>query len=126
MAVVFLMLGAEMIGLSRRRRWFVGSAVASALVILLALDFVNPEAQVVALNVNHAQATGKIDAGYLGQLSSDATPAMLDAAPSLAEPLQADVLKAACAGPRVYSPPVAAFNRSQAEAAEARLTGLCD
>src|SRR5215472_16368664 len=80
MAIVFVFLAAEMLGVWRRRRWFVGAIASSAAAVLLALNFVNPEAVVVALNVNHAQATGKVDTAYLAELSSDATPALLEAA----------------------------------------------
>src|SRR5579859_2025351 len=52
MAVVFVFLAAEMLGLWRRRRWFVGATMASAVAVLLALNFVNSEALVVALNVD--------------------------------------------------------------------------
>ncbi len=120
MALVFALLGAEMLGIGRRRRWFVGATAVSAFGLLLILNIVNPEALVVALNADHANATGKLDAGYLAQLSSDATPAVLAAAPAMDPALGRPLLDQACAGPRDYAPSLAAFSLSGADAAAAR------
>jgi hypothetical protein len=119
-ALVFVFLAAEMLGLWRHRRWFVGVTTSTAVAVLLALNFVNPEAVVVALNVNHAQATGKIDRDYLAQLSSDATPALLAAVPTVGSGLGDEIVGVACRGPRSYSPAISAFNLSEADAADAR------
>lgn len=121
-AVVFLLFAADLAGLWRRRRWFVGATSATALAVLLALNFVNPEAVVVALSTSHAQSAHKIDAQYLSELSSDATPALLNSRLLLDTPLRDQVDAAACAGRRSYSPSLPAFNWAEAEAAEARLT----
>jgi uncharacterized protein DUF4153 len=121
-ALVFLFLATELLGLWRHRRWFVGAALFSAVVVLIALNLVNPEAVVVALNVNHAQATGKVDTDYLAQLSSDATPALLDAVPVVGPTLGRDIVSVACRGPRTYAPAISAFNISDAGAAAARRT----
>ena len=112
-ALVFVLLALDFLGVGKGRRWFVGSAVVSALGVLLALNIANPEAVVVALNTNHAQSTHKLDLDYLATLSSDATPALL----------QSGIRKVACVGPRDYAPPPAAFNWSDAEAATARRAG---
>ena len=120
MAVVFLFLAAELLGLWRHRRWFVGATASSAVAVLLALNFVSPEAVVVGLNINHAQASGKIDANYLAGLSADATPPLLEAVPALGPTLGRDIVGVACRGPRSYAPPVGAFNISEANAADAR------
>ena len=103
-AVVFLLFAADLAGVWRRRRWFVGAMSATALALLLALNFVNPEAMVVALNTSHAQSAHKIDTKYLAELSSDATPALLNSRHLLDSPLRDQVDAAACAGPRSYSP----------------------
>jgi hypothetical protein len=120
-AVVFLLLAADLAGLFSRRRWFVGVTTLTALSLLLALNLANPEAVVVALNVERAATTHKIDAQYFGELSSDATPARLAAHSQIDASLWPDVASAACAGPRHYSPSPAAFNWADAEAAQARL-----
>jgi hypothetical protein len=119
-AVVFLLLAADMAGLFRRRRWFVGATSISAMAVLLALNLLNPEAIVVALNVGHAQATHKIDAHYFAELSSDATPALLADRTHLDPSLNRDISRVACAGPHSYSASPAAFNLSDAAAATAR------
>jgi len=120
MAIVFVFLAAEMLGVWRRRRWFVGAIASSAAAVLLALNFVNPEAVVVALNVNHAQATGKVDTAYLAELSSDATPALLEAAATVSPRLEHDLAGVACRGPHAYAPAITAFNFSDSDAAAAR------
>ena len=122
-AVVFVLLAADFLGLWSRRRWFVGATIASALMVLLGLNFINPEALVVAFNTNHAQTAHKIDSQYLAELSSDATPALLASRASLEQALRGQVDQAACSGQRTYSVAPAAFNWSDAQAAAARQAG---
>lgn len=122
-ALVFVLLAADLAGLFHRRRWFVGVTTLTALSLLLVLNLANPEAVVVALNVDRATATHKIDAQYFRELSSDATPALLSSRAQIDASLWPDVAAAACAGPRNYAPSPAAFNWADAEAAEARLQG---
>jgi len=122
-AVVFLLLAADMAGVIRRRRWFVGATSISAMAVLLALNLVNPEAIVVGLNVNHARTTHRIDAQYFAELSSDATPALLADRAQLDASISGNVSRVACAGPHTYSSSPAAFNLSDAAAATARRKG---
>ena len=121
--VVFLLLAADFMGALSHLRWFIGATATSAAVVLLGLNIANPEAVVVGLNTNHAQITHKIDGAYLAELSSDATPALLASRTELDPALRDQVTSAACNGPRDYSPPAAAFNWAEAEAATARQTG---
>ena len=88
--------------------------------MLLGLDFANPEAMVVAFNTSHAQTAHKIDSQYLAELSSDATPALLDSRAGLEPALRAQVTGTACAGERSYNPTWAAFNLADLWAADAR------
>ncbi len=120
LGVVFLLLAADFLGILRRRRWFIGATATTAAVVLLGLNFANPESIVVALNTDHAQIAHKIDSHYLAELSSDATPALLASRDYLEPALRQQVTDAACAGPRTYAPPVPAFNFADAQAAEAR------
>jgi hypothetical protein len=119
-AAVFLLLAADMAGLFRRRRWFVGAASISAMAVLMSLNLLNPEAIVVALNVDHAQSTHRIDAQYFAELSSDATPALLAGRAQLEASAAGDVSRVACAGPHSYAASPAAFNLSDAAAASDR------
>lgn len=119
-AVVFLLLAADIAGVFRKRRWFVGATITSAAVVLLALNFANPEAIVVALNIDHARTTHKIDAEYLGQLSSDATPSLLAGSSELDATISRQVAPVACAGPHSYAPQPAAYNVADSNAAAAR------
>lgn len=122
-ALVFVLLAADMGGLFRRRRWLVGATSISAIAVLLALNLINPEAVVVNLNLQHAQSTHKIDTQYLAELSSDATPALLAQRPQVDPSLGRDITHVACTGPRTSSSSPAAFNWSDAAAASARRTG---
>jgi hypothetical protein len=111
--LIFMLLAADFAGLFRRRRWLVGATAVSAIAVLLALNATNPEAIVVSLNIERAQATHKIDAPYLATLSSDATPALMGSG-------SPEVRRIACVGPHTYSPVPAAFNWSDATAAMTR------
>lgn len=120
MAVVFVLLASELMGLWRGRRWFVGATLTTALAVLLGLNVLNPEATIVALNVSHAQTAHEVDASYLGGLSSDATPSLLSSLPAFDTTLRKQVAGVACTGARSYSPSVWAFNWSDESAAAAR------
>ena len=122
-AVVFLLLAADLGGLFRRRRWFVGATSLTALALLMALNFANPEAVVAQFNVDRAAATGKLDPQYLAELSADSVPALIAARSRISADFRQDVTTAVCAGPRQYQPSIPAFNWADAEAAEARRLG---
>ena len=119
-AVVFLLLAADMAGVFDQRRWFVGATSISAMAVLLALNLANPEAVVVALNIDHARSTHKIDAQYFAELSSDATPALLASRSQLNPDLSGDITRVACAGQKTNSANLSAFNLSDNAAATAR------
>ena len=114
-ALIFVLLAADFAGLFQRRRWLVGAISVSAMAVLLALNLINPEAIVVSLNIDRAQATHKIDAQYLATLSNDATPTLLASQ-------SPDIRRIACEGSRSYSVSPAAFNWSDATAAISRRT----
>jgi hypothetical protein len=119
-AVVFLLLAADLGGLFRGRRWLVGTAAMTALALLMALNFANPEVLVARFNVDRAASTGKLDPQYLADLSSDAVPTLLASRPQL-QPAEFSQIKAVvCSGPLAYAPSPAAFNLADADAASAR------
>ena len=122
-AVVFLLLAADLGGLFRSRRWFVGATALTALTLLLVLNFANPEAVVARLNIDHAASTGKLDPEYLAELSSDAVPTLLASTSKLVPELAVQMRAAVCSGAHLYKPSPAAFNWSDAAAVEARRDG---
>ncbi len=72
---------------SRAERFAFG-AMVSAFAVLGALNFVNPDAMVVRVNLARAESGQELDVAYLATLSADAAPALAsfltsDAAPSL-------------------------------------------
>ena len=120
LGLVFVLLAADFMGVLARRRWFIGASLTTALLVLLSLNALNPEAMVVSLNTSHAQTAHQIDGAYLSELSSDATPALLASRTAIEPSLRKQVTRAACAGPRSYTAPWAALNLSDAQAAAAR------
>ena len=122
-AVVFLLLAADLGGVLRRRRWFVGATAVTALALLMALNAVNPEAIVAKLNIDHAASTGKLDPQYLAELSGDAVPTLLSSRAELTPAMWTQIQDAVCAGPHAYSPAPAAFNWAEADAVSARQKG---
>jgi hypothetical protein len=122
-AVVFIVLAADFIGAWRKRRWFIGATLATAMVVLLGLNIASPESLVVGFNTSHAQVAHKIDSSYLAELSSDATPALLSSRDELDPALRAQVTQAACKGSRTYAVAWGAWNFADAQAAKARRTG---
>jgi hypothetical protein len=122
-AIVFLLLAAEAAGVFQRRRWFVGATSISAMALLLALNLVNPEAIVVTLNIDHSRFSHRMDPQYLAELSSDATPTLLANRSSVDQSIGREISRVACAGPHTYSVSLAAFNWSDAAAANARREG---
>jgi hypothetical protein len=122
-AVVFLLLAADLGGLFRRRRWFVGATALTALTLLLVLNFANPEAVVARLNIDRAGSTGQLDPQYLAELSSDAVPTLLASTSKLQPALWAQVRAVVCDGAHAYTASPAAFNWAEADAEAARLRG---
>ena len=94
----FVLLAARLMGVGAGRRWLTPAAVAAALVALLALDVVNPEAVVVRHNVAHAQRTGRFDAAYLAGLSDDAAPTLVALRSRLAPADRVALQRAVCPG----------------------------
>jgi len=72
--VVVLVIVAGMVG---TRRWLVAVAVRLAAAGLLGLALVNPDLYIAQHNIARADATLGIDWTYLGELSTDAYPALV-------------------------------------------------
>jgi hypothetical protein len=123
LAVVFLLLATDFLGVFSGRRWFIGATLATAIAVLVGLNVASPEAMVVAFNTSHAQTTHKIDSSYLAELSTDATPSLISSRDAIDPNLRAQVTQAVCTGARTYSPPWAAWNLADAQAADARRAG---
>jgi hypothetical protein len=122
--LVFLFLAVDLVGLGSGRRWFLGASAMTGLAILLALNAVNPEALVVQLDTHRATAANRLDAEYLGTLSSDSVPAVLASRGLLDSSQAATATRLVCRGPRTYDPYWAAFNLGDATAVASR-ESLC-
>ncbi len=73
-----LVVAVLVLGLGLRGRWLPRFALLSAATLLLGLAVLNPDAWIARHNLDRYEATGKLDAGYLGGLSADAVPFILD------------------------------------------------
>lgn len=77
--VVQLLLVARNLGLRADLQWVPAGAVLAAFVLTVVVNLTNPEAFVVRHNLARADAGTEVDLDYLGRLSQDAAPALLDA-----------------------------------------------
>lgn len=100
LGAVFLLVGLAYAGVGRNRRWIFATIAASAAVLVLVLNVMDPESVVVRHNVERAAVTGRFDTAYLGELSDDAVPALVDALPKLTEADRAIVVRRLCVSPR--------------------------
>jgi hypothetical protein len=66
-----------------QRARFVPGAVLAALVALLTLNLVNPDASIARVNLGRAVQGASLDKEYLGRLSADAIPTIVDRAMQL-------------------------------------------
>jgi hypothetical protein len=118
--VVFAALSIDILVPAERQRWLLGAAGISGLLILLALNALNPEALVVQLNTDRAVSTNKLDVSYLQTLSADAIPAITASRTALPTQLRPALEQAVCSGPRTYRPAWAAINLGDKAAIDAR------
>lgn len=100
LAVVFGLLAVAVTARGSQRGWFPLGAVATGLLALFALNVVNPEATVVRRNLDHFERTGRFDAAYLGALSADGVPALVDGLDRLPPAERAQARAAVCRAPR--------------------------
>ena len=124
--LVFILLAAELGGLWSRRRWFVGAAGATAMLVLLILNTLDPEALVVELNTARAVTTHKLDTDYLASLSSDAAPALLHARGQVPSDLSSAIDRVLCSRPQSVEQSWAAFRLADAEAVSAQRDARCN
>ena len=81
LAVVLVWFAATV--LRGRRAEFAFGAFVAGYLLTLGLHALNPDALVVRINVERAQAGARFDAGYAASLSADAVPALVAALPDL-------------------------------------------
>ncbi len=117
---VFVLFGLSVAGWHRVRSWFVPAAMALGLAVLLVLNVVNPEALIVARNIDRFAGTDRLDVTSLVGLSDDAVPALIDRLDRLSPSQRLQVLERLCDGQRGDEGGVWAFNASRDAAVEAR------
>jgi hypothetical protein len=66
-----------------KREQFTFGALASGFIIIVLLDFANPDALIVSMNTAKTTGSSIIDTTYLATLSSDAIPALIEVLPKL-------------------------------------------
>jgi hypothetical protein len=77
--------------LRRRPERFAAGTLASFLFIVLGLNAMNPDGFIVRMNTSRSVA--KVDGAYLGSLSEDAIPDLVDALPKLSPEAKINVIK---------------------------------
>ncbi|HEU4348837.1 MAG TPA: DUF4173 domain-containing protein [Actinoplanes sp.] len=65
-------------GIRLRAAWLPRVVVAAGVLALLGLAAANPDRLIAEQNITRYEETGRIDLGYLADLSADAVPALLD------------------------------------------------
>lgn len=121
-AIVFPLYGATLLLARLPGRWFPGAAAVAGLVLLLALNIVNPEALVVRLNVTQSNANHLLDPDYLAGLSDDAVPDLFNALARV-DPRQQSVLRRQLCQRQERDGGWAGYNLSQQAARQA--PGAC-
>jgi hypothetical protein len=91
-----LLLGAVLVAtlvgvLSGRVRWVTTAAFALATVTLVGLNLADLDRTVAEHNLARFHDTGKIDVAYLGSLSPDASPVLVEALPGLPRDVRDDL-----------------------------------
>ena len=96
-AAFVLMAAAFATGARSSREWLPTAIGVTALVAVVAVNLVNPDALVVERNLEHHLDGGDFDAGYVTTLSSDATPAIVEVLPHLSDAAESYLLVELCA-----------------------------
>lgn len=124
LGLLLVLVSLHVAGLGAGRRWLPGAAATSLLAVTLGLIAINPEAVVVRRNVARAVDGKSFDAAYVGGLSADAVPALVEALPRLSAHQRAAVTTTLCAAPVDAADSWWGWNRSTARA-EVLLADLC-
>jgi hypothetical protein len=118
MGTVLVLVAVRNLGVGGDRRWVLGGAGTAALVLVLLANLGNPEAFVVHHNVSRAGDDVELDVYYLEDLSDDAVPALVSAAPTLDQRDRRELRASLCR--RNDAIGAAALNVSASQAADAR------
>ena len=94
--LIFILLAAKLWGWNSDRDWFVGATISVLLLVVFGLNVANPEAIVARYNTGATDKIESIDMRYLGQLSADATPTLVDALDSLPDAEAAELTNSLC------------------------------
>ncbi|MDQ2678473.1 MAG: DUF4173 domain-containing protein, partial [Actinomycetota bacterium] len=112
-----LMAAAFVLGARWSREWLPTAIGVTALVAVVAVNLVNPDALVVERNLAHHLDGGDFDAPYVLTLSSDATPAIVDALPQLNPTAESYLIVRLCGSDLDTDPPAWTLSSRQAAAA---------
>lgn len=75
--IVLVLLGLQLAGVGRRRTWVWSASGVAALVLLFAMNVLNPEVLVVRHNVAHQSQHERHDPSYVTELGADALPELM-------------------------------------------------
>lgn len=94
--VIFALLAAKLWGWKSEKDWFVGATISVLLAVVFALNIANPEAIVASYNTGSTDKIESIDMWYLGQLSADAVPTLVEAIDGLPNQQADELTKSLC------------------------------
>lgn len=83
LALVFAWFGATVLRGQRER--FVFGGLVAGFAVLMSLNVLNPDNLIVRTNAARVNAPNPLDGQYLGELSADSVPALIEALPALSE-----------------------------------------
>lgn len=107
LAIVFVLVGVSLALSATRwstRNWLLFAIGCSALLMVVLLNAVNPDQVIVQHNIDRAADGAEFDVSYARTLSSDATPALVDALPLFVEFGQRTMSDELCARQRSGEP----------------------
>ena len=104
-AAFVLMAVAFAVGARSTREWLPTAMGVTALVAVVAVNLVNPDALVVERNLDHHLGGGDFDTTYVLTLSSDATPAIVEALPHLSPTAESYLVVRLCGSDLDTEPP---------------------
>ena len=93
LGVIFVLLGIKFI-YEKKENFFAFASLLTIIAFLVGVNLINPDAFIARENISNFNETGKIDVKYLGNLSADALPQVLEIYPRLSEEDKAIVQEA--------------------------------
>ncbi len=83
LVIIFVLFSMTVLRKHGQRTSFVFGSILTALLFIVVLNFVNPDARIAEVNLTRLQAGERFEANYVTSLSADVVPTLLTALPNL-------------------------------------------